>query len=53
VDGHFRGGRHVRFERGQHAVSDALVSILNALGIDSDTFGDPTVCRGPLPGLTA
>ena len=53
VLGHFRTGRHVRFPKNEHATSDAFVSILNGLGIATDTFGDETVCRGPLPGLTA
>ncbi|MEM9188481.1 MAG: DUF1552 domain-containing protein [Myxococcota bacterium] len=52
LNGHFRTGRHVRFEKGQHAVSDGFVSMLQGLGVDLDRFGDPGVCRGPLPNLT-
>ena len=52
MQGHFRTGRHVRYEKNQHAVSDGFVSMMHALGIDEDRFGDTSVCRGPLPDLT-
>ncbi len=52
MNGHFKTGRHVRWQRGEHAISDAYVSILQGLGIAVDTFGDPSVFKGPLPGLT-
>ena len=29
-----------------------MVSVLNAMGLrDEKTFGDPSFCKGPLPGL--
>jgi len=51
--GGLKGGRHVRWPRSERrALSDAFVSNLHALGISADTFGDPSICKGPLPGLT-
>jgi hypothetical protein len=28
------------------------VSFLNAMGVEALTFGDPKLCRGPLPDMT-
>jgi hypothetical protein len=33
--------------------NDLCVSILNSFGVETQTFGDPRFCHGPLPGLTA
>jgi hypothetical protein len=33
--------------------SDLMVSILNSFGVQTDTFGDPRFCKGPLPGIKA
>jgi hypothetical protein len=33
--------------------NDLAVSILNSFGIETETFGDPRFCKGPLPGITA
>jgi hypothetical protein len=52
MEGHFDTGRYVTYPRLEHAISDPFVSMLQALGIDVQTFGDPTECKGPLPGLT-
>ncbi len=52
MGGALKTGRHIRWPKGQRALSDAFVTCLQALGISADTFGDPTVCKGPLPGLT-
>jgi hypothetical protein len=30
-----------------------MVSILNSFGVQTNTFGDPRFCKGPLPGITA
>lgn len=49
--GHFRTGRHLTFNG--HNVNDAFVSVINAMGVDTDTFGDPNLVKGPLPGLAA
>jgi hypothetical protein len=31
--------------------NDLLVSIAQAFGLDVKTFGEPSYCKGPLPGL--
>jgi hypothetical protein len=47
-----RGGRYLTFPEGRHCVSDAYVSVANLfLATPLTTFGDPAVCKGPLPGL--
>ncbi|MCB9548341.1 MAG: DUF1552 domain-containing protein [Myxococcales bacterium] len=45
------GGRYLRYPGESHA--RLLVSICQHLGLDNDTFGDPTTGQGPLPGLFA
>ena len=49
--GHFAGGRYMDY-RGQGGVShcDVLTSICNAMGIESDGFGE--AASGPLQGVT-
>jgi hypothetical protein len=50
ASGYFRMGRYVQYADKPH--NDMLVSICHAMGLeDVTTFGDPTVCTGPLPGL--
>lgn len=48
--GHFRTGRYLDFGGQSH--NDLLVSLQNAFGIDSQTFGASQFCTGPLVGLT-
>jgi hypothetical protein len=49
--GSVRTGRLLRF--GGRAHNDLFVSVCHALGFpDVTTFGEPSVCTGPLPGLT-
>jgi hypothetical protein len=48
--GALRTGRHVQFDGRQH--NDLLVSLLNAMEVPDQKFGDPDYCRGPLPDLT-
>ena len=48
--GHFRTGRYLAYDHAPH--NDLLVSLCNAFGIESQTFGDPAFCTGPLAGLT-
>jgi hypothetical protein len=49
--GYFATGRYLQFNNPHN---DLLVSILNAMGLpDEKTFGDPSLCKGPLSGLTA
>lgn len=47
--GALRGGRHLTYQGAPH--NDLLVSILNAVGVATDTFGNREVCTGPLAGL--
>ena len=47
--GRLKTGRHLAFHSRTH--TDLLVSVLNLMGIDATTFGDPRFCNGPLPGL--
>jgi uncharacterized protein DUF1552 len=49
--GHLATGRYLEFNNPHN---DLLVSILHAMGLPEEkTFGDPSLCKGPLPGLTA
>jgi Protein of unknown function (DUF1552) len=50
--GHFRTGRYVVQPR-EVAHNDLLITVLNAMGVEATTFGDPRYCTGPIPGLTA
>lgn len=52
IDGYFRTGRYLSYPWKQHCISDVFVSVANALGLPIDSFGDPSVCQGPLPNLT-
>jgi Protein of unknown function (DUF1552) len=52
LGGHFRMGRYVTFP-GTVSLNDLHVSLLQAFGIQSNTFGDQAVCKGALSGLTA
>ena len=49
-----RGGRYLTYPEGKYCVSDAYTSIANLFLGPQDQlakFGDPAVCKGPLPGL--
>lgn len=48
--GALRTGRFLRYE-GHQPHNDLLVSLLQAMGLPDDRFGDPDWCNGPLPGL--
>jgi hypothetical protein len=49
--GYLATGRYLQFN---NAHNDLLVTILNAMGLrDEKTFGDASLCKGPLPGLPA
>jgi hypothetical protein len=50
TNGAFRMGRYLTFNGQPH--NNLLVSILNACGDSSTTFGNPAYCMGPLSGLT-
>ncbi|MEW5741357.1 MAG: hypothetical protein AB1938_20715 [Myxococcota bacterium] len=43
-----------QFLETQHAPHNTLLlAALHAMGVWDETFGDPTVCPGPLPGFLA
>jgi hypothetical protein len=48
--GHFRPGRYLQYDHAPH--NDLLVSLLQAYGVETDTFGAPEFCTGPLDNLT-
>lgn len=48
--GHFRTGRYLQFNGQPH--NNLWVSLQQAYGVASNTFGDPRFCTGPLTGLT-
>ena len=47
--GYFKTGRYLSF--GERPHNDLLVSILNAMGHEATTFGDPAFCTGPITEL--
>ncbi|MGK4007163.1 DUF1552 domain-containing protein [Sorangium sp. So ce1036] len=49
---HFKTGRYV-VQPKEVAHNDLLLSLLHAMGVEADSFGDPNYCTGPLTGLTA
>ncbi|WP_437678357.1 DUF1552 domain-containing protein [Sorangium sp. So ce131] len=50
--GHFKTGRYVTQAR-QVGHNNLLLSLLHAMGVDAESFGDPNYCTGPLTGLTS
>ncbi len=48
--GRLRTGRVVQYSGQSH--NNLFVSILNAMGVPDTTFGEPSICTGPLPNLT-
>src|SRR5262249_40074681 len=48
--GVFRTGRFLTYDYAYH--NDLLIALLNAFGVATTTFGNPSWCRGPLPNLT-
>jgi hypothetical protein len=49
--GALKGGRYLTYPEGKYCMSDVYVSLANMLDVPITTFGDPSVCKGPLPGL--
>ncbi|MCC7535360.1 MAG: DUF1552 domain-containing protein [Deltaproteobacteria bacterium] len=47
--GYFRMGRFLEYDSAPH--NDLLVSVCNAMGVETDSFGNPAYCNGPLPRL--
>ena len=52
VAGYFKTGRYLKFEGQKIGHNRLMVSLLNAMGIEADEFGNPEFGTGPLPGLT-
>ncbi|MFV8751744.1 DUF1552 domain-containing protein [Nannocystaceae bacterium ST9] len=50
--GHFATGRYVQFPDQKLGHNRLMVSLLHAMDIDADEFGNPEFGTGPLPGLT-
>ncbi|MCU0683053.1 MAG: DUF1552 domain-containing protein [Polyangiaceae bacterium] len=50
--GAWKTGRYLNFE-GKVPHNNLLVSILNGMGVATNTFGDPAYCTGPLAELAA
>ncbi len=46
-----RTGQYLQFQNAPN--NNLLVSLMNAMGVPGNTFGDPAFCTGPLAGLTA
>jgi len=54
--GYFKPGRFLQLPRTNNqglAHNDLFVSLANYMGLDIATFGNASVCQGPLPGLRA
>lgn len=49
--GHFRTGRYIT-QSSETGHNRLLVSLMNAMGVDGDTFGNPEYGTGPISGLT-
>ena len=47
--GYFPTGRWLQYGGAMH--NDLLVSLANAMGVNTNTFGNPAYCTGPLSGL--
>jgi hypothetical protein len=47
--GKWRTGRYLTFDDDPH--NNFLVSLCQAMGVETDTFGNPEYCTGTLPGL--
>ncbi len=47
----FQGGRFLQFDKAPH--NNLFVSLAQAMGLQTETFGNPAVCTGPLTGLRA
>jgi hypothetical protein len=49
--GYLKTGQYLTFA-GKHPHNNLLVSLLNAMGVATNTFGMPEYCTGPLSGLS-
>ena len=51
--GALRAGQYMELPGNKHCISEVFAAAANAVGVQTDTFGDPEHCPGPLPGLLA
>ena len=49
--GALKTGQHIHLENEPH--NKLLVTLMNAMGVAGNQFGDPTFGTGPLPGVSA
>jgi hypothetical protein len=49
--GYFKTGNYLKLE-GKNPHNNLLVSLLNSMGVETNTFGMPEYCSGALAGLT-
>ena len=49
--GYFKTGQYLTFD-GKNPHNNLLVSLCNSMGVETNTFGMPEYCTGPLNGLT-
>ena len=49
--GYLKTGQYLTFD-GKHPHNNLLVSLLNSMGVEKNTFGMPEYCTGALNGLT-
>lgn len=51
--GKLNTGRYLQLTEKDYCIADGFTAIVNAFGIETQTFGDEKYCRGPLPGMLA
>ncbi len=51
LGGTLRTGRYLSYPFNKYCISDVFCAICNLLGVPSESFGEPSVNQGPLPGL--
>lgn len=49
--GYFDTGKHVKYDNGSH--NDLLITLMHAMGVQENKFGNPDFCNGPLAELKA
>ena len=49
--GAIRAGQYLELPFKTHCISDAFVSIAQAMGLKDESFGDPSRCKGPMSEL--
>lgn len=49
--GALRTGQYLEIDKDDHTLSDVYVAIAQAMGVQTNVFGNPASCKGPLPGM--